>query len=222
MAQNGEKKEFAIIGLGQFGLSVALTLMERGHQVLGVDIDPQLVQRYADEITHTVALDATDDNALQAVDIADFETVIVAIGNSFENSLMATVSLKGLGVKQVISKATTQRQAAILSRVGADRVVLPEEEAGSRLALELSASRLLDFFSIEPGFSIAEVPTPEPLHNHSLEETEIRQKYNLTVLVVKNDRGMLVSPPASYVFKEGDLLVVIGPDQDISRFLDMA
>jgi trk system potassium uptake protein TrkA len=116
---------------------VALALAEQGYSVLGIDRDRDLVQRLADDLTQTVALDATDDDALRAVDITSFETVVVAIGTDFESNLMATTALKALGVRTVICKALTERQQTILLRVGADRVVLPEYEAGRRLADDL-------------------------------------------------------------------------------------
>ncbi len=138
------KPEFAVIGLGRFGSSLALTLAERGFSVLGIDRDRSIVQALAGRLTQTVALDSTDEQALRAVDIPSFDTVVVAIGSNFEANLLTTVAVKSLGVPHVICKATTDRQRTILLRVGADRVILPEHEAGCRLAQELAA----------PGWSI--------------------------------------------------------------------
>ena len=126
MANNRTKTDMAVIGLGRFGASVALTLARQGFSVVGVDRDPKLVQSLADDLTQTLTFDATDENALRAVDIASFDTVIVAIGADFEANLMATVALKAVGVKRIICKALTERQKTILLRVGADKVVLPE------------------------------------------------------------------------------------------------
>ena len=130
MARNNQP-EFAVIGLGRFGSSLALTLAGRGYTVVGIDRDRALVQEFADELTQTVALDATDEDALRAIDIASFDTVVVAIGADFESNLMATVALKSLGVRHIVCKALSERQQAILLKVGADRVVLPEYEAAA-------------------------------------------------------------------------------------------
>lgn len=218
MASNGVKKEFAVIGLGKFGLSLALTLMESGHKVLGIDEDPRIVQQYADELTQTVALDSTDDEALRAVDISDFDTVVVAIGTNFESNLLTTVALKELGVRRVIAKALTDRQAGVLLRVGADQVIMPEEEAGKRLGLELSATSMLDYIPLEPGYGIAELPAPKILHNRTLGKSNLRSEFGINILLIRSNNKSIVSPPLDYVFQPSDLLVVFGSDDDINRF----
>ena len=129
-----------MIGLGRFGSSLALRLVELGHSVLGIDRDREIVQRLADDLTQTAVLDASDEVALQDVGITAFDAVIVAIGADFESNLMATTALKGLDVPLVIAKALSDRQRTILLRVGADRVILHEIEAGQRLADELGGA----------------------------------------------------------------------------------
>jgi trk system potassium uptake protein TrkA len=125
MARNNNHHEFAVIGMGRFGGSVARELTERGYSVLGIDRDANVVQRSSEHITRAIALDATNDDALRAVDITSFDTVVVAFGNDFEANLLVTSSLKTMGVRRVIAKALTKRQRAILERLGADQVVLP-------------------------------------------------------------------------------------------------
>jgi len=124
---NTNNHEYVVIGLGRFGASVALTLSEQGHSVLGIDSDQQVAQSMADQLTRVVVLDSTDEVALRAVDIVSFDTVIVAIGTNFEANLMTTAALKDLGVRQIICKALTVRQGSILTRVGATRIILPEQ-----------------------------------------------------------------------------------------------
>ncbi|NJO05233.1 MAG: TrkA family potassium uptake protein, partial [Chloroflexaceae bacterium] len=185
--RNGKQQEYAVIGLGRFGISLATTLVERGYYVLGIDRDRDIVQRTADLITQVVALDATDENALRAVDIGSFETVVVAIGENFECNLMATVALKSLGVRNVVSKARTKRQRDILLRVGADHVVLPEHEAGRRLAHVLSGPGVLDQLELEPGLSITELRVPSQWSASSI-ETGLRRRFGVTLLVVKRGK----------------------------------
>jgi trk system potassium uptake protein TrkA len=210
-------REYAVIGLGRFGSSLALTLMERGHNVLGIDRSREIVQRLADQLTQVVALDSSDEDALRAVDILSFDTVVVAIGSDFESNLLTTVALKSLGVRNVVCKASTERQRSILLRVGADRVVLPEQEAGRRLAQVLTAPGILDQLELEPGYSITELQVPEALVGHTLAESDLRRRFGITVLVVKRKQSLVVSPPADYLLEKGDLLVVLGANTNISR-----
>ena len=216
MARNGDE-EFAIIGLGRFGATVGLELVALGHNVLGIDINPTLVQQFADELTHTVALDATDEEALTAIEISHFHTVVVAIGTHFESSVLVTVALKQMGVKHVISKALTERQAEVLHRVGADRVILPEIEAGQRLAKSLATPRLLDDMVMGPGYSVAEVHAPASLYGKTLAQSNLHDGLGLMVLAVRSDDQMIVAPSFQYTFRPNDLLVVLGPDASIGK-----
>jgi trk system potassium uptake protein len=217
MVNRSGDKEFAVIGLGRFGSSVARTLMERGFRVLGIDVSRTLVQQHADVLTQTVALDATDEEALRAIDIGAFDTVIVSMAEHFEGSILATVALKQMGVRCVICKALSERQAEIFLRIGADQVVLPEKEAGQRLALELAMPQMLDSMLLGPGNSVAEVNLPDWLLGRSLAESKLRDRFAVTVLVVKSGDNLIVSPPSSYVFQRDDILVVIGADTAVSR-----
>lgn len=219
--RNGRKQEYAVIGLGRFGTSLAMTLVERGYYVLGIDRDPDVVQRVADNITQAVTLDSTDENALRAVDIVSFETVVVAIGDNFEANLMTTVALKGLGVQNVVCKARTQQHHDILLRVGADHVVLPEHDAGRRLAHVLSGPGVLDQLELEPGFSITELRVPSSMVGHSLLETDLRRRCGVTLLLVKRGHSLTVTPGPEYVFEHDDLLVVIGEDESIARLYEL-
>lgn len=219
--RNDKQQEYAVIGLGRFGTSLATTLVERGYYVLGIDRDPDIVQRVADHITQAVALDSTDENALRAVDIAAFDTVVVAIGQNFECNLLTTVALKSLNVRNVVCKARTRRQHDILLRVGADSVVLPEHDAGRRLAHVLCGPGVLDQLELEPGFSITELRVPQSMVGHSLIESDLRRRCGVTLLVVKRDKALLVSPDANFIFRANDLLVVIGKDEDITRLHEL-
>lgn len=218
---NGKRHEFAVIGLGRFGTSLALTLIDRGYYVLGIDRDRAIVQQLSDQITHAVVLDSTNENALREVDIISFETVVVSIGGNFECNLMTTVALKSLGVKKVVCKARTTRQRDILLRVGADQVILPEHDAGRRLAHVLTGPDVLDQLELEPGYSITELRVPQSMIGYTLLETDLRRRCGVTVLVVKRGHALSVSPPADFLLEENDLLVVIGADEEIARLDDL-
>lgn len=220
--QNGKQQEYAVIGLGRFGISLATTLVERGYYVLGIDREPEIVQQVADQITQAVALDSTDENALRAVDITAFETVVVSIGHNFECNLMTTVALKSLGVRNVVCKARTQRHHDILLRVGADHVVLPEHDAGRRLAHVLCGPGVLDQLELEPGFGITELRVPSSMVGRTLVESDLRRRFGVTLLVVKRGKALTVSPTPDFTFQSNDLLVVIGNDTSITRLHDLA
>lgn len=217
-----KKQEFAVIGLGRFGSSLALTLVSRGFSVLGIDRDREIVQSLVEHITHCVTLDSTNEDALREVDILSFDTVVVAIGSNFECNLMTTVALKSIGATKVVCKATTHRQRDILLRVGADQVILPEHDAGRRLANVLSGPGVLDQLELAPGYSITELRVPSPMVGQTLLEVDVRRRYGVTVLVVKRRDTLTVSPSVEYTFEEGDLLVVIGNDHDIARLHDLS
>jgi len=218
MARRHKGSEFAVIGLGRFGGSVALNLIERGYPVLGIDRDPAIVQGLSERITQVVALDSTNEDALQAVDIASFETVVVAIGTHFENNLLTTVTLKSLGVRHVVCKAVNERQQQILLRVGADQVVLPEHEAGARLAWRLAEPRVIDHLELGAGFSVADIHVPESLVGQTLMLSGLRRRYGINVLAVKREGHLTVNPPPDYVFARGDMILVIGSDASIATF----
>ncbi len=218
MAQRRHKPEFAVIGLGRFGTSLALALAESGYSVLGIDHDADLAQRLVDELTQIVILDATDEDALREVDIASFDTVIVAIGADFESNLLTTVSLKHLGVRYVISKAVTNRQADILLRVGADEVIQPEYDAGRRLAEQLTVPAVLARLHLGPQHDIVELITPGSLVGKSLQELDLRRRMGVHVLLIKRDNDLIVSPAADTPLLESDLLVVVGSNEALEAF----
>jgi trk system potassium uptake protein TrkA len=217
MARRHRATEYAVIGLGRFGSSLALTLTELGYTVLGIDRDRELMQRLSDQLAQTIALDSTDENALRQADITSFDTVVVAIGTNFEANLMTTVALKALGVRTVIAKALNERQRAILLKVGADRVILPEYEAGRRLAQELASTGSIDQLDLGPGHSVVEMNAPRPMAGRSLQQIDLRRRFNVTVLVVKRGDALTVSPAGAFVVREGDVLIVVGANDDISR-----
>ena len=215
-----KKQEFAVIGLGRFGRNLALTLEQSGHHVLGIDMDEELVQAVAQELTQAVIVDSTNVDALRALDIMSFETVIVAIGSNFEGSIMTTVSLKELGVKHVICKAPTERQAQILIRIGADQVIQPEREAGIQLAQELVNPTMLEKFSLgdDTDYSIVEFAVPTCLANQTLAQSDIRNRFGINILLIKHGENVTVNPPPDAMLLAEDVLVILGHEEEIQEF----
>ena len=156
------RRQIAVLGLGRFGQAVALELTRLGHDVLAVDRDERVVQSIADDVTHAVQADVTDPDALEALGLADFDTAIVAVSESLEASIMATVLLRRIGVRRIIAKAAHDLHGSILEQVGAMRVVYPERETGFRVAHSFRASGVQDYLDAAPGYGISQGrPRPE-------------------------------------------------------------
>jgi trk system potassium uptake protein TrkA len=215
MARN-TPREYAVIGLGRFGSSVARTLMARGAVVLGIDRSPEIVQAMADELTQAVALDTTNEDALREIDIMSFKTVVVAIGSNFESNLMTTAVLRDLGLSNIICKALNERQRDILLKIGATRVVLPEFDAGHRLAQELTMPGMIGQLDLGPGYTVGELKAPTALIGQPLSQSALRT-LGISVLAVKRGDRLIVSPAAEFAPQKDDVLVVVGQSQNIER-----
>jgi trk system potassium uptake protein TrkA len=202
--------EFVIIGLGRFGTSLAMTLNAYGHDVLAIDSDIKRVQQVSHILPHVYQLDATDIDALREVGAESFDTGVVCIGTYFEANLLATVSLRKLGVRRVITKARTVTQQDILQRIGADEVILPEHEAGVRLGRRLSGIDFVDFLELSDDKGVVEMVTPDHLVGKSLREAEIRQRYGLAVIAIRRGDDVVISPRAEETIHRNDILVVLG------------
>ncbi len=214
-------QEYAIIGLGRFGYSLAVALEEHDHTVMAIDIDPQLVQAIVDEVTHAATLDCTNEAALRAIDIGSFDTVIVAIGNDFEANLLTTVNLKNLGVRRIICKAQTRRQCDILLRLGADKVIQPEQSSARRLAEELSTPAMIEHFNLGQDYSIAEIVLPDCLAWQSLAQIDMRNTHRVTILLIKRGEEVHISPRADTILQKEDILVLFGKNQYVDAFSNL-
>jgi trk system potassium uptake protein TrkA len=221
MARKANKQEFAVIGLGRFGTALARTLLARGHTVLGIDRSRQVVQPLTDELTEALILDATDEDALGSVDIAAYDAVVVAINDDFEDELLATLTLKELGVKRVIGVASDERQKAILLKIGADEVVMPEHDSGERLGLLLSLPHLVERVSLGQEHTIAEMRMPRALADRTVADVNFAETYHVTLAAIKR-AGKLIMPPAQdLLLYSDDLMVVIGQNDDVRRIAEV-
>ncbi|MEW6541520.1 MAG: TrkA family potassium uptake protein [Bacillota bacterium] len=210
-------KQFAVIGLGRFGSSVAATLARMGYDVLAVDTDEQKVEQIVDRVTHAVQADALDDDSLKALGMRNFDVVIVAIGHDMQASILTTVMLKEMGVKTVVAKANTELHGRVLARVGADKVVFPERDMGVRAARSLVSKNLLDHIDLSPDFSIAELVTPKEFVGKSLLEAGVRGKFGVSILAIRRGAEILIAPGAREVIREGDVLVAIGRNERLEQ-----
>lgn len=217
-----KNKEFLVIGLGRFGSSLAQTLVSMGHTVLGIDRNEEIVQRLSDDLTQTMALDSTDEDALKEIDAGSYGTAVVAIGQNFEACLMTTVALKSAGVRYVVCKATNAIHRDILLRVGADKVALPETEAGERHAYELSHPALVGQIVTRRDLCVGEVRVGPGLANQVLREVNPLGRYSVNVVSILRGKDLLYPVVGNTKLEKGDLLVSIGSAENISRFSEHA
>ncbi|MGL4502673.1 potassium channel family protein [Planktothrix paucivesiculata] len=217
-----EKRQFAVIGLGRFGSAVCSTLHKSGYEVLAVDKEEKRVtSALSDQIaSHALLLDSTETSALREAGILEFDTVIVAVGSFLAESITTTLNLKEGGVANVIAKASSETHAKLLNKVGADLVVFPEQEMGQQLARQLTRPRLLDQFELDAEHSIVEMIVPDEFDGKTIAELELRRRYGLNLLAIKNEGDkMEINPLSNRKLYKGTMIVVVGSNQDINRLV---
>lgn len=210
------KKQFIVIGLGRFGSSVVKTLVDANADVLAVDIDEEKVDDVSDHATQAVALDATDENALKALGIRNFDVAVVSVGD-IQSSVLITLICKELGVKYVLCKAKDELHAKVLFKIGADKIVFPERDTGIRVANNLLASNLIDFIEIFKNYGMLEIAVPSDWLGKSLLELNIRKNYNVSIIAIKSGDNFNVNPSADDILKSGDIVIVIGSEDNMNK-----
>jgi len=211
------RKDFLVIGLGRFGESVARGLVERGHEVLAIDLDENIVRELSPIVTHAIQADATDESALESIGAGNFDVAIVAIGDDVHANTLVTLMLKELGVPCVISKSKSKVHGKILKKVGADRVVFPEWDMGSRLANSLLTSNVQDYLELAPNYSIMEIKAKNKWVGQTLAELNFRARFGVNVVAIIRNSDINPSPIAEDEISEGDILVVIGHNDDLEK-----
>ncbi|RFU71258.1 TrkA family potassium uptake protein [Peribacillus saganii] len=214
-------RQYAVIGLGRFGISVAQRLHEAGQEVLGIDINEERVEEAESFVTHAVIADTTEEDALKSVGISNFDRVIVAIGNDMQSSILTVLLLKELGVKKVIAKALDKHHGKVLEKVGADWVIYPEKDMGERVANQLLSPNMLNYIELSHEYNIEEILIPESMAENSLRELDIRAKYNVSAIAVVRDGNVIISPSPNEIIHKGDMLVLIGSREDLSDFSNL-
>ncbi|MCV3212983.1 TrkA family potassium uptake protein [Plectonema radiosum NIES-515] len=212
-------KQFGVIGLGRFGLAVCSTLHNLGYEVLATDIEKKRVcQIMNDQLaTHALQLDSTEPAALKEAGIFDLETVIVAIGNYLQESIITTLNLKEAGVPYVVAKASSEVHRKLLLKVGADYVVYPEDEAGCALARSLTQPAILERFELDGEHSIVELIVPDEFHRRTIAELQLRNRYGLNLLAMSHNGKLIINPDPNKRLERGSAIVVIGCNKDINR-----
>ena len=210
-------KSYIVIGLGRFGSQVSQELCRLGCEVLAVDVNEELVSQVANEVTQAVVGDGQDKEVLRALGTREFDCGIVAIGDNLGASVLVTMNLKELGVPYVICKAHDETHRRVLQKLGADRVLIPEQEQASRLARSLSSHNVLDYIELSDEYGIIEVPAPGSWGGKSLKELNVRAKLGVNILAVRRNGKINVSPAADFSIYRDDILVVLGDSAALKK-----
>jgi len=212
-----KKQQVIVIGLGVFGTTVAQEMTRLGHDVLGLDIDEQRVDRLAQDITHAVIADVTDESALVELNAGNYDVGVVAIGRNAEATMLATLQLHELGVKKIWAKALSLQHHRILERLGATRVISPEHEMGVRISQELNYPMVHDYLSLGDDYFVVEFQTTEDLIGKTV--GDLIGNLPVSALVAKRMKNSHIHPEASWDIQSGDRLVLGGQLDDLRALI---
>lgn len=212
------QKQFAVLGLGSFGWSVALTLSEMGCDVLVVDKSYEKIQEISEQVSYAVKADVSDPEALQTLGGRNLDGVVVAISENLEASIMATMLSKEMGIPLVLAKAKDQLQGTILEKVGADVIVYPEKEMGNRVAMNLMAREFMDWISLSKDYSMVEILIPDKWVGQSLADLKIRERFGINVVGTIIDGEVDVTLDPQKALPAGVILIMIGANEVLEKF----
>lgn len=213
-----EKKEFVIMGLGRFGGSMCKELIKEGVNVLAIDKDRERVQRYEDIASQGVVLDAMDKQALSAVGISNFDCAIISFGDDMESSILVTLLLKEMGMKQVWVKARNEYHQKILEKIGADKIIHPERDMARRIAHHITSDRIVDYIEISNNHSIIEIVASDTILGKTVANLKVKAKYKCEIIAIKKDEETIIMmPPEDKEIEAGDILIVMGDNRKLDR-----
>ena len=210
-------KSFAVIGLGRFGTAVAKVLSELGNEVLAIDRDPEVIREVSSIVTYAVEADVMDETVLKELGLSNMDAVVVSIGSDLQASIMATLISKELGVKRIVAKAQTELHGKVLKKIGADRIIFPERDMGTRVAHNLTSSNILDYIEVSPEFSILEIQALKSWVGNDLKGLRLRNKYGVNVIAIKRDEHINASPSSDDLVEDGDIIIIIGSTEDVRK-----
>ncbi|OCT16724.1 potassium uptake system protein [Paenibacillus pectinilyticus] len=209
------RKQFAIIGMGRFGSAIAKTLSQLGFEVLAIDQNEDTIQEVSTYVTHAVQADSTDEEAMRALGIRNFDVVVVAIGEDIQASILTTLILKELGIATTVVKAVNDLHGKVLKKIGADKVVYPERDMGQRVAHHLISSNIIDYIELSADYSIVEMKASKQMIGKSLRQLDVRAKYDCNVIAIKQNEKMIIPPSAEEALKQEDILVIVGKNSSL-------
>ncbi|MCP3740871.1 potassium channel family protein [Rossellomorea sp. BNER] len=212
------KDQFAVIGLGRFGGNLVSELSNLGVEVLAIDINHEIVDKFSDIATHAVQANAMDETVLKQLGIRNFDTVVVSFGENIEASILTTLLLKDLGINDVWVKASNSYHQKVLEKIGADKIIHPERDMARRIAHHITSEKIIDYIELSSDHSIVEVSASNKVAGKTLIQLDVRAKYGCNIIAIQRDEGIIVSPSADEKIERDDILIVIGHNRDIQRF----
>lgn len=212
-----KKQQFGVIGLGRFGISLAKELYSSGHDVLVVDLNEEILKAITPDVTYAVQADGSDIAALKAIGISNMDVVVIALARDISASLLTALNAIELGIPKIYAKAYTESHAKILYKIGVNKVYFPESEMGERVARELCNDNLLELIDLDDKHSIAEILAPTIWADKSIAQINVRKKYGITIMLIKNKDNIIVSPSPEEVIKPNSQLLVLGDVEQIQR-----
>lgn len=211
------KKQFAVLGLGAFGASVAVTLQRLGCDVAAVDQNMERVNDIADKVTYVMQADIGNPELLYSLGSRNFDGLVVAVSESMESSIMATLVAKEIGIPYILCKARDERHAEVLRKIGADAIVFPEEEMGKRIAKNLLSANLADWIALSPDYSVVESLVPKEWIGKTLKELEIRKIHDINVIGIKEGENINITPDPNMPLKQGMILMMLGANDKLEK-----
>jgi len=215
---------FAVLGLGKFGFYLVKQLFKDGFDVLAVDVDKEVVQAIKDYSTQAIIADATNKDTLLSIGVKEVDTAIVSLGTRMDHSILATLHLKEIGVRNIVVKAITEDHRRILSMIGASEVIFPEKDMARKLAHSLASPNLLDYLPLAEGVSIMELVPHKSFIGKSIKEIQLRNKFGVQLIAIKElvpeNINLIPSPDA--IIKESDILVLMGRDESLQKLQEMS
>jgi len=208
-------KQFAVIGVGNFGKYLAVSLYKKGHEVLIIDKVPHLVNALRDQVSQAIIADATDRKAMESLGLKDMDTVVVCIGSVLGNSILTTLNMKDIGVKNILAKAITEDHGRILLKVGANEIFFPEKDLAFTIAERLHNPNMLDYMPFMEGYGIIELAPPKSFIGKTLRELDLINRFGIQVIAIKEiiPERMNMIPKAQFVIKDSDIMILMGPEK---------
>lgn len=212
-------KQFVVIGVGNFGKYLAISLYKKGHEVLVIDKMPNLVNEIKDQVSQAIVADATDRKAMESLGLKDFDTVVICIGSVLSDSILATLNMKDMGIKNILAKAITEEHGRILQKVGANEIFFPEKDLAFTVAERLNNPNMMDYLPFMEGYGIIELAPPGSFTGKTLKELDLINRYGIQVMAVKEliPERLNMIPTAQFVIKDSDILILMGPNKAIEK-----
>lgn len=212
------KKQYVVFGAGHFGRSVAVTLQERGCEVIVVDKDPEVIQDIADDVSYAICANVEDPDIFEDLGMKNLDGAIVSVTESLEASIVTTMMCHEMGIPRIMAKAKNEMHEKILRSVGATRIIYPEAEMGKRMAKYIVADNFADWIELSPQYSLVEMDVPTSWRGRSLHQLQIREKYRLNVIGIKKGDSVQVTIDPKEPLDGSAILIVVGENKDLEQF----